>query len=145
MKDEKTRNDDWAPCVPGVIQTAAAAPRLSRRSLLKGIVATGSILGIVASGAAIGMQPKQQPKMKKMMPGGIACIRVHENLAAFVAGKLNNCKLVKQMTSHLMKCKNCRDAYDDLCTSGEHKSKSCSGSRPTKATIKPCTATHRKP
>ena len=136
MKDKKSGCEKWTHCPPGIIQEASKEPSISRRNLF-GIIGIGAVVGAVGGGAALGVifSSGMPGNSNGTLPAGIACIQVHDNLAAYVAGKIKDSELKEQITYHLMKCENCREDYDGLCCT----SKAGCGQRPAKATLRPCT------
>jgi hypothetical protein len=136
MKDDKLRCEKWAPCQPGTIQEASQDGPISRRNLFT-LLGAGAVLGAVGGGTALGIvfSESNPARSNEIMPAGIACIKVHENLAAYVAGKLEDRDLKKRITHHLLKCDSCRKEYDSHCCSSDS---GCGSRRPSKATLKPC-------
>ena len=132
MKEENLGPETWVPCQPGTIQEAAKVSSISQRILLKLLVAF-TVIGFVGGGTALFSNPNGEHS-REFLPAGIACINVHENLAAYVAGEVEDSDLKKRITLHLLKCDGCREKYDGYCCGSDYR---C-GSRPFKATLKPC-------
>ena len=132
MKEEKLRQENWVPCQPGTIEVAAKLSPSPRRKLFT-LLAAGAVIASVGGGTALFSNPNGGHS-REFFPAGIACIHVHENLASYVAGKMEDRDLKKRMTLHLLKCEGCRKKYEGYCCSSDSQR----GSRPSKATLKPC-------
>ena len=129
MKNSKSP-DQWDPCHPGMIQEAAQEP-VSRRRLLQ-IIGAGTAVGVVSGGTVLSLMfgdEKQQPLQE--LPGGIACITVHDHLIGFVADTLDDPELRTKISKHLINCDSCRIGYEKICCGG------CEN-RPKKAYVRPC-------
>lgn len=130
MKNSKPSPQNWEPCHPGMIQEAAQET-FTRRRLFQ-IVGTGVALGVVGGGTVLGIAMSDNKQAETPgLPPGIACITVHDHLATFVAGQLNDVQLENRISAHLLKCRGCRDSYEELCCGN------CE-SRPKKVVVRPC-------
>jgi len=133
MKNTKTPDQAWEPCHPGMIHEAAKES-VSRRRLLQIALAVACI-GIISSTTFFALLYGQdQPPVQDGLPGGIACITVHDHLIDFVSDRIEDKQLERNLASHLLKCRSCRTTYEEICcgdTSGCEK-------RPKKAYVRPC-------
>ena len=135
MNNSKPRHDDWDPCHPGLIHEAAQDVSVSRRRLFQ-VLGAGVAVGVVGSGAVVGLiLSREKPEKTSSKPAGITCITVHDYLSTFIADKIPDEDLKKRLASHLLKCPPCRTKYDKMRCSKT----SARGTRPVKATLKPCT------
>lgn len=132
MKEEKLGPEKWVPCQPGTIQEAAKVSPISQRIVFKLLVAC-TVIAFIGGGTALFSNP-DGGHSREFLPAGIACINVDQNLAAYIAGEVEDRELKKRITFHLLKCEGCREKYNGYCCSSD----SACGSRPSKATLKPC-------
>ena len=112
MKNSKNVDPNWEPCHPGFLQEASKES-ISRRGLFQ-ILGTGLVLSVVGAAVTVAVFADRQKPNSDGLPGGLACITVHENLIAFVDDKMTDAKLKQQVSFHLLKCQGCRDDYDEL-------------------------------
>lgn len=121
----------WAPCPPGILRKAILSSQARRRRNFLALIAGGTVMGAIGGGATIGVllskyeSGSNKPGGNPL--GGMACISVYNKLPEYLTGDLDD-KLAEQITSHLMDCLKCRQAYKKMCPNrsssknSEHKS-----------------------
>jgi hypothetical protein len=125
-----TCETDWEPCAPGVLHEAAHDEAAMRRKFLK-FIGMASLMVLLSGFVAWGVTTSL--RSEKIVPPELACIEVHQNLIAYVRGRIKDDQLKSQITSHLLKCDGCNEALEEVCCSAE------SGClpRPRRAILKP--------
>jgi hypothetical protein len=112
----------------------AAQESVSRRGLLR-IIGAGTALGVVAGGTVLSfMLDDKKQKPLQELPGGIACMTVHDHLIGYVAYKIEDSELRKKITKHLINCDGCRASYQEICCGNV----SGCEQRPKKVYVRPC-------
>ena len=116
--------DPWYPCPPGTIAELTnqrLVERRDRRRFLFQLAGIGgTTMGVaVLTAISLRLDGLQQPDSK--LPGGIACVRVHEQLAAFVANQISDVKLRAQISRHLFQCVDCQKAFQALNQGNEFR------------------------
>lgn len=126
MNSKVSKSDSqWEPCGEGIIKLAGDTIREqqiqhSRRQFLRKASVTAAV---VACGGFAGwtlMGPKNQLNSlydNPNFPGGIACSEVMRLLPEYVAGSLDETKLVASIDVHLEGCSHCRHKHEALLAS----------------------------
>ena len=109
-------SDPWQPCPPGTIAGLSSdqlAKIRARRRFFGQLVGVGGAAIGVSAIATLSVVLIDQPK-ESAIPGGIACVKVHEHLADFVAEQIRDPQLRAQISRHLFKCVSCQTAFHEL-------------------------------
>lgn len=131
MKQTDSPNNEWEPCLHGMIHETAGQADVSRRRMAR-LLGLGAILVLLGTSVSIAMSDRNS---RTRIPAEIGCIEVKQHLVSYTKGKILDKTMYRRIAFHLMKCKSCDSCYSEiLCDSNprsRHKRGKC-------AAIKPC-------